>query len=1585
MDGEGEVTPIGSVKRKKSTIHEPDYTSCLICQEGGSRGEKLSQATDDGKMKVQNAAAERTRLKDRTSLSILNRLKNMSEEDWSSELKWHKTCYINFASESRLSRLRDRRSKEQVVQAPTSVVDQPSTSSSFHGTRKQGHAVNWEHCIFCQQPEMKDIHSVMTMKMSQKVLDLSKEDSVMSVRMANVVDLIAAEGKYHTKCYVEFERRVRRKKVRHLKCSDQALNDLGDMLLEGLSVGNVYDTGEVWETYAKLCDANDEQIPDSFLSRRQTFISALQNVIGHKGSFVRPHDPKAPLLLYPSVKSQYLISSALSNISNPKDECSEDDMSTTSELQLHSVGGLQEIVHSALQLRADLERTSGHDTAWRGLTEDAVEAIVPDSLYLFLSVLFGGTNALDTDNTRTDARQRIYNVGQDIVFAISNGKKLTPKHVGLGLTLHQATRSEKLVDLFHSAGATIGIDTIRRMDTTIANEILQKFEENNRIFIPDGLVPYEPGRLILGSVDNIDVNESTIHGKGTFHCTQWNTWQRGPPSLRPQVKQVHGRQKALKQETVEKLHAVDPPKLPIGSRVEPRLQDSSSIDPSGWFRSSQCWIAARCLDHTWIFSRMDSTNGHHVPPWAGFNESISTVDPPVTTVGMAPILNATADEYGTITTIINRFVQINNYLGQNHTITFFDQPLYAKAKEVVWASEEYDQVIVLLGGLHITFNFLRAIGQHMESAGLDDVWVESGLFGQNAVKSIMDGKHYYRAVQGHIWAYEALSRIRFEAYLVWLHQQSPEQHDGIAVRRSAISELFKQHGARSHDESLVSAVTDLSELLASPDYVEKAKEFHSMLKKNPNNAFWLQYLELVEILFFIRANRDGDWLLHLDSFEAMLPWLTIYDHLNYARWGPVYLAEMKGLPKTALDVYEEFLAGNFVVKRHSGRFNQVPVDQATEWMNKVCKLSNGIIGITQNDTARDRFCTTWSERSQISEDTLQLFGLCKDDAEVDFTTRKDGLPSKRIQDWDAVAKLETQFRRFKVFTEIDQDATSGDVKLRSLTTNDLATDGITTDLLTAEEKGVELVKQNVKERLVERSVPFFEKQKRQKSKTFATLYETPVHDKKPKTTKAIKADRQLMQRLFNAAQAGRAVDLHKVLEHELSAVPLSLANRAKQMNTNIKSAMLPLLTKDLGVDTVKGAPDTEGKTCIIIDGHALIQSLGIPHKCKTFGDYAQNFIKTVTKQFTDRVSWIDVVFDQYRPLSIKSARRSQRVGRKRPIRKVIDRDDLPLPQTWKNFIALDENKEDLAIFLSGKLSAFREAGKEVVIGGSIPNGFFSTRGLIPRLKANHEEADKRIILHMLEAFDCEYESILVKCRDTDVLLLLVHFTRGREGKVWMVSGTSKEQECYPVHLINRSLHEEVVDNVLGFHALTGCDTVSSFAGHGKKSCWTVFLQHPELLHGVGRDAPLGDVEKFLCYLYKAPCPSGGIDKARYDLFQKGKKAIEMLPPTRDALELHLARANHQAKVWLQSDKVDVVTENPEETGGWNVVDGHLEVVWLRKPSVPSSCMELVTCGCKTKCRTHACVCNKKRQVCIPACGCDTDGCLNTAGLEHEQD
>ena len=56
-----------------------------------------------------------------------------------------------------------------------------------------------------------------------------------------------------------------------------------------------------------------------------------------------------------------------------------------------------------------------------------------------------------------------------------------------------------------------------------------------------------------------------------------------------------------------------------------------------------------------------------------------------------------------------------------------DQPLYNRGKELVWANTRFQKVIFLLGGLHISYNFLKAIGQHMESAGLDDLWTKSGV------------------------------------------------------------------------------------------------------------------------------------------------------------------------------------------------------------------------------------------------------------------------------------------------------------------------------------------------------------------------------------------------------------------------------------------------------------------------------------------------------------------------------------------------------------------------------------------------------------------------------------------------------------------------------------------------------------------------------------------------------------------------------------------------------------------------------------------------------------------------------------------
>ena len=94
-----------------------------------------------------------------------------------------------------------------------------------------------------------------------------------------------------------------------------------------------------------------------------------------------------------------------------------------------------------------------------------------------------------------------------------------------------------------------------------------------------------------------------------------------------------------------------------------------------------------------------------------------------------------------------------------------------------------------------------------------------------------------------------------------------------------------------------------------------------------------------------------------------------------------------------------------------------------------------------------------------------------------------------------------------------------------------------------------------------------------------------------------------------------------------------------------------------------------------------------------------------------------------------------------------------------------------------------------------------------------------------------------------------------------------------------------------FHALTGCDTVSSFAGHGEKTAWAVWAVFPELtnallelcsaLHDIPQEV-MATIERFIILLYDRTSTSTEIDHARRKLFAKRHK-VQSIPPTKAAL------------------------------------------------------------------------------------------------------
>ena len=93
------------------------------------------------------------------------------------------------------------------------------------------------------------------------------------------------------------------------------------------------------------------------------------------------------------------------------------------------------------------------------------------------------------------------------------------------------------------------------------------------------------------------------------------------------------------------------------------------------------------------------------------------------------------------------------------------------------------------------------------------------------------------------------------------------------------------------------------------------------------------------------------------------------------------------------------------------------------------------------------------------------------------------------------------------------------------------------------------------------------------------------------------------------------------------------------------------------------------------------------------------------------------------------------------------------------------------------------------------------------LRSDHEEADVRVILHCINS---PARHNIVCTRDTDiVVLLLVNYHRMQCKTLWVKAGTSKNRQYIPIHDVHKSLafEQETLEELLAYHALTGCDTV----------------------------------------------------------------------------------------------------------------------------------------------------------------------------------
>lgn len=201
----------------------------------------------------------------------------------------------------------------------------------------------------------------------------------------------------------------------------------------------------------------------------------------------------------------------------------------------------------------------------------------------------------------------------------------------------------------------------------------------------------------------------------------------------------------------------------------------------------------------------------------------------------------------------------------------FDQPLYWKAMEMVKKAKESDiiaKIVVVLGGFHTIMNVLGLIGQVMDGSGIKETIVL--IYTEDTAPHILSGKAVSRAIRAHFILDDALHVLLFKDVF------------GIDGNNDSVMTLNFQEQFQLKEE--------IEHLLKEPIPIEEIKEYQNVNKIKPllnsklttlmalrTAKMWIQLMEMVGPLKkFIRAERTGNWKLHLETLSQMLPLFSGY-------------------------------------------------------------------------------------------------------------------------------------------------------------------------------------------------------------------------------------------------------------------------------------------------------------------------------------------------------------------------------------------------------------------------------------------------------------------------------------------------------------------------------------------------------------------------------------------------------------------------------------------------------------------------------------------------------------------------------------
>ena len=962
----------------------------------------------------------------------------------------HRRCYQMY---THINRLTKKRSSD--VACMSSSDPQPSTSKSRRTSSSlsvSSPLFPSDKCLFCgnQYVKFKGKRQYLIKCVTKTASDSifaaaeTKQDETMLCKIRGK-DIVAREAHYHGCCRREYIRlEQRHPKSPELLKSKETHSDAFEYICKYIEEAIITDQkverlSMIRERYLKyILEHHPKDYSENYRSFKLK--DKLVNHFGARISFWQASTNRSQLVYTSAIHKGQSIEVAF-------------ELACSDEKRLEEAAMiLRRHIENSKQLSGDMPWPPS--SCWLLSNERQPPFLLEE----FLSFVISGKSQKNI--SRKSSRQ-IHSVAQDICYVATNGEWVMPKHILLPMTVRHLTGSAELVTILNRFGHGQSYTRTLEVETAMCNTITA-----SKSLLPSN-ISTENNSVIHFCWDNFGLNEETPSGMGTTHSTHGIVIQ--------EVTEVDQTRDVAPIQTKERLKVILPEATELQpcfakQKAEPNFVVSQS-KPVCDFNTSEfhnfIWLLCRNIGST-----MET---QIVPPWTGWLSKTSAGSNPIcSTVEYMPPINFSIYENATVQHILETSKEASLKLGQRYTIVTFDLAVAKKAYSIVWQNpQRFGNVIVRMGIFHTICSLFGALGSKMKGSGLSEILIESSVCASGSLEKVMSGKHYNRALRVHKLTVEALEHLllcKFEES-EYSQETSPLHPEAIEMFQSLTenpsSEMLNRTMGNEHCRA----------------YFEAYQAFKASVRAGilgETAQFWVSYMDAVWlILMLIKSTKSNDLDLHIAALYKLCPLLFAFDHHNYARYLPVYLMMLMNLKKTHPGSEELLRKNGFSVCRSSIPLSRNAVDITIEQtINRHTKCQGGIIGFSRNYAAYYRWCVTRHYRAKLVEATLSLADM----SSTESSLHKELQPSQIKNSEHDTKKVVEAFNNFTnpFSTEIMDE-------VFCLSSGKPAPQDVKTDVLRADDCGRAAMETFIKERMVEKSVPFHDPIKRQKLKPLPRL------------------------------------------------------------------------------------------------------------------------------------------------------------------------------------------------------------------------------------------------------------------------------------------------------------------------------------------------------------------------------------------------------------------------------------------------------------------------------------------------------------------